>query len=108
MHQYLILRHPGFNRVYYNHSEAMALAELQIACQTFSVEVSKVEMIKIKGMDYLSFSTKDFLSKSDLMILSRLSFFFSIYQAEISEEKTCLFPVERIDYEHIDSKISIF
>lgn len=106
MVQYLILRNPGHNRVYYNHSEAMALAELQIACLTFNVSATEVDMVKIKGVDYLSFFTEKHLSKVDLMILSRLSFFFSIYQAEISEEKTCLFPVERIDYEHIDSKIS--
>jgi len=84
----------------------MALAELQIACNTFSVDVKDVELKNIKGVDYLSFSTKELLSKSDLMILSRLSFFFSIYQAKISEDKICLIPVERIDYEYIDSKIS--
>jgi tRNA G10 N-methylase Trm11 len=84
----------------------MALAELQIACETFSRQTEGVEMLKLKGVDYLSFKTKETLSEKDLMILSRLSFFFAIFKTQMVEGNIFLEPVERIEFEHIDSKIS--
>ena len=57
MIQYLILQHPGHNRVYFNLSGKLALAELKIASQKLNANCYEIEIIEIKGVRYISFKT---------------------------------------------------
>lgn len=102
--KYLILQNPGHNRVYYNLSDKLAQAELQIASNRLQTDVSKVEVEMIEGIRYLSIETADLLSDEDLKTLSRLSFVFALYQ--YNEDSKCLKPIRRVDYEYLDQKIS--
>ena len=80
--KYLILQNPGHNRVYYNSSAKLALAELNIACCKLSVDFEKIDIVEIEGIRYLSFRTNEPLSDNDIRIISRLSFIFAFYSEE--------------------------
>lgn len=103
--QYLVLQHPGHNRVYYNSADKLALAELEIACSKFSVSCKEIKVVEIENIRYLSFETKELLSENDFQILSRLSFVFAIYSLEELNDKTCLIPARKTDYKYLDEKI---
>ena len=81
MKTYLILQHPGHNRVYYNLSGPLALAELKVASTRLNVTSSAIEIIDIEGIRYLSLTTEDELTTLDLELLSRLSFVFALFDA---------------------------
>lgn len=104
--KYLILQNPGHNRVYYNSAGKLALAELEIATTRFSSTCTNIEIVEIESIRYLSFETESNLSENDLEIISRLSFIFAIYKKEEFNDKICLLPIKKKDYEYIDSKIN--
>lgn len=106
MKKYLILQHPGHNRVYYNVAGELALAELTIACQRLDVACEEIMVEEIAQVRYLSFTTKEAITDHDLAILSRLSFVFAIFRMEQRGGQTCLIPISKVDYEYVDSKIS--
>lgn len=103
---YLILQHPGHNRVYYLSATKMALAELKIASQRLSVAVLGVDIKEIEGVSYLAVDAEKDLAKEDIDILSRLSFVFALFSLEKIEGKLYLNPIRKVNYEYIDSKIS--
>lgn len=102
--KYLILQNPGHNRVYYNLADQLALAELQIAANRFTVDVVKVDVELIENVRYLSIETKGNMEQSDLDVVSRLSFVFAIFLYD--EHSKCMKPIRKIDYEFVDQKIS--
>lgn len=106
MSQYLILQHPGHNRVYYNLSGELALAELKIANQRLDVPCEIVEILEIEGIRYLSLTAKEAISDHDLQILSRLSFVFAIFRLDKLEANNCFIPMAKYNYEYVDQKIS--
>ncbi|WP_282037432.1 TRM11 family SAM-dependent methyltransferase [Saccharicrinis aurantiacus] len=106
MCEYLILQHPGHNRVYYNLAGELALAELKIAVQRLSVNVTDVKVIEIAKVRYLSIITEGVLSSNDFQILSRLSFVFSMYQLDTYNNKNILVPIQQYNYKYVDDKIS--
>jgi len=103
---YLLLQHPGHNRVYYNASDKLALSELNIACFNMDCECENVSIIEIAGVRYLSFETESELSLHDLQMLSRLSFIFAFYRAEKNKEDFVLYPIQKHELNFIDDKIS--
>lgn len=103
---YLLLQHPGHNRVYYNVADKLALAELKIACSRLKVTCSEIKISEIKGVRYLAFSTTEYLGTEDLNLLSKLSFIFALFQLEEINGKTFLSPIQKISYEYLDPKIS--
>lgn len=103
---YLILQHPGHNRVYYNSADKLALAELKIASQRLSTKCNEIKVVEIENIRYLSIETDIFLSEIDLQILSRLSFVFAIFKVDKLNGETCLIPIRKINYEYLDSKVS--
>ncbi len=103
---YLILQNPGHNRVYYKSADKLALAELKIACNNLSTECSNIKIIEIEGIRYLSFETLKELTEQDLQLISRLSFVFAIYLLEKINDKICLIPLPKFNYEYLDDKIS--
>lgn len=106
MKRYLILQHPGHNRVYHKMSGALALAELKVASEQLEVSCTAIEITEIKGVRYLSLTTNDAISEYDLEVLSRLSFVFALYEAVEQGEETFLRPILQDDYQYVDNKIS--
>lgn len=102
MFQYLILRHPGHNRVYFEQAERLALAELQIGTKKMSGKVSDVEINNLGGISYLSFKLDSEILHEDLNLVSRLSFFFALFQ----KDGELLKPIAQYTYEAIPAKIS--
>lgn len=106
MIRYLLLQHPGHNRVYYNSAGELALSELKLACLRLSQACNNIDIVEISNVRYLSFTTNEDLLDSDLQILSRLSFVFALYKEAKLQESICLVPLVKDTYESIDQKIS--
>jgi hypothetical protein len=106
MKTYLILQHPGHNRVYYTAAGLLALAELKIASNSLSIRCNNIQMLDIQGVRYLSFTADESVADSDLELLSRLSFVFALYELTSQEEVDLLKPILKVNYEYVDSKIS--
>ena len=104
--KYLILQHPGHNRVYYDHAGKLALAELKIAITRFSTSCFAVKMEEIEGIRYLTFSSHKELEEHDLQLLSRLSFIFALFISEKVKHTNYFRPVKIFAYEHVNGKIS--
>lgn len=103
---YLILQHPGHNRVYYKLADKLALAELKLASQSLSTACVKIEVTEIEQIRYLLIETEAPLSPKDIQLISRLSFVFAIYEMGKVGDRICLFPIAQIDPVYLDSKIS--
>lgn len=99
---YLILQYPGHNWVYYQSADKLAIAELQVASSSLSVNVQSVELIQIAGIRYISFHTNSELTTRDLEIISRLSFVFALF-ALVDDR---LQPIEIPTTHYLDPKIS--
>ncbi len=104
--QYLILQNPGHNRVYYKSAEALAVAELSIAAQRTHQTLSDIKSIDIAGVRYISFCAQSVLDEYDINMLSRLSFFFALFNLKDIENQKVLIPVAKHPYEYLDDKIS--
>jgi len=103
---YAILQNPGHNRVYYNLAGKLALAELKIAVSRLSHPAKEVTIQKIAGVRYLTFSLEGKLNEEDLILISRLSFFFALYEIVNVNGGNYLNPIQQAEYHHIDEKIS--
>jgi len=120
---YLLLQHPGHNRVYYESAAKMALAELQLACRLLQSPHSEPFLVDLEGIPYLALPTEAPLSEEDLALLSGRSFAFALYAStdplpdpsafggsEGSQEGASLPPAlrpQRLDYRPwLDHKIS--
>lgn len=106
MKDYLILQHPGHNRVYYKSSVALVLAELTLASSKLNVQCHGVAEKTIKGVRYFALSVNEGLSEDDVALLSRLSFFFAMYEAVEKDGELMLLPIAQADYQYVDAKIS--
>jgi len=104
--EYLLLQHPGHNRVYYNEARKLALAELQLASERLSVSCSDIKIIEIAGVRYLSLTTNKEISQKDLAVLSRLSFLFALFKKSGGEDQISLIPLQKDELQFIDNKIS--
>lgn len=83
---YGILMYPSYNRVYFQSSKDLALAELQVANSRLSQPCLDIGQREIAGVDYIVFNTERPLSEDDIKIISRLSFVYAMF--EISTNKT--------------------
>lgn len=99
---YLILEHPGHNRVYYQASSRLNRSEFNAALGNFSLKPKEVETIDLKGLRYLSFAMEAPLSDKDLRLISQLSFAFGLFEAQNSK----LSPIALKANAFIDPKIS--
>lgn len=104
--KYLILQYPGHSWVYYINSDKLAIAELTLALEKASISFNSIQVETIQNVRYLSFETEKILKNADLDILSRLSFVFAIFEQVKLEDSTYLKPLEKINYEFLDSKVS--
>lgn len=103
--KYALLANPGHNRVYFEESKKLAAAELELALPCLSVPCGDILPAQIGGVYYLTFSSEAVLTASDLVILSRLSFVYAIFEEKIEKGKTVFFPCEMEDYAYIGEDI---
>ena len=85
MPKYAILYNPGHNRVYFETSKNLASIELAAVGKNIKAVIVGHNEKLICGVAYLMLETKDALHEDDLLVLSRLSFFYALF--EISEQK---------------------
>ena len=100
--KYLILQNPGHNRVYYDQSEKLAMAELSIAARFFKSPCLSVNSEIIAGIRYIGFESENELQDTDIQLISGLSFVFAIFKYD----KGCFFPVEKNETLYLPEKLS--
>jgi len=104
---YLILQHPGHNRVYFNSADKLALAELKLASRRLSsYPKEEPNVVRIEDIRYLAIETQVELIESDLEIISRLSFVFALFKSKKLEDISCLIPLKKKPYLSLEEKIS--
>lgn len=77
--QYLVLLHPGHNKVFYQSAFQLGSAELNLILKRLSIN-SPIEKITISNIHYLSFTTTQALSDRALNVMSYFSFLFGLYE----------------------------
>jgi SAM-dependent methyltransferase len=95
--KYGILMYPSYNRVYFQSSRTLAAAELQVANTRLSVPCLDIVQQDIAGVSYITFQAESELSEADILVLSRLSFLYALFElgssSSESEETPFLRPV---------------
>ena len=104
--EYLVLYNPGHNRVYFESSLKLAIAEFNIVAQKLSCKCEHLENKTIFGIEYLSFQVEKELPEYDIEILSNLSFTYAIFKSEIIEEQLFLKPIEKIKNDFVNESFS--
>lgn len=92
---YGVLAHPGHNRVYFDASVSLSLAELTLAIRHFQAPCGDVRMLEVEGLRLFAFSASLPLSETDLTLLSRLSFVFGLFLLEPRQESHVLVPIRK-------------
>ncbi len=105
-HHYLILANPGHNRVYFEQSAALSLAELEVALSGFASVCGNIEEKTVSGISYISFTADRPLPPEDLQRLSRLSFVYAVFEERTLEGSLCLLPVTLPDTAYIPPEVS--
>ena len=95
MRQYAILCNPGHNRVYYEASLKLSVAEFTIAAQKFSAAQENIRRQTIGGIEYLTFQTSEALSPPDVKIISDLSFAYALFEIKELNSEAVLSPMEK-------------
>lgn len=80
---YALLRHPGHNQVYFQNSAQLAVEEMK----GMGLPLEQVELEEIGGLSYVVFSCEQALTEEQLLVLSRVSSAFALFQVE--GEKLC-------------------
>jgi len=89
MIKYAVLQNPGHNRVYFNSSVKLAKNEL---FALFTETITEIKEELFGNVEYITFLSKNKLLEEDIILLSRLSFVYAIF--EIVDDKLFL-PVEK-------------
>ncbi|MCL2099108.1 MAG: hypothetical protein FWH24_01555 [Oscillospiraceae bacterium] len=76
MPKYAVLQNPGHNRVYFGSSGSLAKNEL---CALFPEKLDNIAEESFGGVGYITFKSGG-LSEHDLILLSRLSFVYAIFE----------------------------
>lgn len=103
---YAILANPGHNRVYFESSKKLSLAELEIACRRFSNECTGFSLTEIEGILYFTFNVEKPLSSDDIAWLSRLSFTYAIFELRKNNPEISLVPVRKISSYYFSDDLS--
>lgn len=80
MPRYLILQDPGHNRVYFNASLSMALAELSALCRARGWQ-SAID-VELAGIRYLQFDAVNPLSTDDCKAIAQLSASYALFSLQ--------------------------
>jgi len=104
--QYAIMYNPGHNRVYFESSLKLSIAEFEIVAEKLSVKYDNLKNEVIYGVNYLIFTTEAAVNQIDVGILSRLSFIYALFSLEEINNQIYLKPIEMIKEDYIDEGIS--
>ena len=77
MFKYAVLQNPGHNRVYFNSSGKLAKNELSAL---FADNTAEIKEEIFGGIEYITFSSENKLSREEVILLSRLSFVYAIFE----------------------------
>lgn len=86
MYKYAILLNPGHNRVYFNSSFKLSKNELFFASDKLSEPTEEIEKEIFGGVEYITFKTREKLNGNDIILLSRLSFTYAIFEVKEVQE----------------------
>ena len=94
--RYGILANPGHNRVYFDASAGMSLAELEIAARRFQAACDDFRILEPEGIRLVTFRAAQPLQEADLALLSRLSFVYALFELENrADGRSALLPIRR-------------
>ena len=79
MHKYAVLQNPGHNRVYFNSSGKLAKNEL---FALFKNNITEIKEEIFGGVEYITFSSENKLTEEEVILLSRLSFVYAIFEIQ--------------------------
>lgn len=99
---YLLLAHPGHNRVYFESSKPLCLAELNLALQSFDTPCQNTAWQQVGGLDYLSFEAENALNDREVALLYQLSFTFAVFL----QQENLLCPVDKPVLNAFDNGVS--
>ncbi|MCL1857782.1 MAG: hypothetical protein FWF92_00935 [Oscillospiraceae bacterium] len=77
MIKYAVLQNPGHNRVYFNSSGKLAKNELSAL---FWDNITEIKEELFGGIEYITFFSENKLSEENIILLSRLSFVYAIFE----------------------------
>ncbi len=77
--KYAFLILPSLNRVYYESSKELAIAELRILSKHFSNKIELIKLSEIAGLPYVTFHSSGLLD-SDIAIISNHSTLYALYE----------------------------
>ena len=80
MNQYAILANPGHNRVYFEASKKLSISELALGLEKISSKCSEINEEYIANIFYITFKSESCLDEYDITIISKLSFFYAIFE----------------------------
>lgn len=104
---YAILANPGHNRVYFDASKELSLAELEIASQAFSTDCGNIRCEEVAGILYYMLDAGEMLTHREVGILSRLSFCYAIFTVGTADEgEKILRPVRKADAAFFNPSVS--
>ncbi|MDD4772905.1 MAG: hypothetical protein PHZ09_04795 [Eubacteriales bacterium] len=106
MPKYLLLSNPGHNRVYFDASKHLSVAELEAMSSSFSVPCRDFAAEEIEGVCYITFLSGEPLAKSDLRLISRLSFVYAVFEETRRDDEVLLRPMRRTASEYFNDDIS--
>jgi hypothetical protein len=107
MPNYAVLSNPGHNRVYFEASKRLSVAELEAAAPSFSVPCGDYAGKEIEGVFYVTFSAPRSLAESDLRIISRLSFVYAIFETQNAGDTILLRPLPKMPSYYFNDDISM-
>jgi len=82
INKYAVLQNPGHNRVYFSSSGKLAKNELSALFQDNINNISEIKEEIFGGVEYITFSSQNKLSEEDVILLSRLSFVYAIFEIQ--------------------------
>ncbi len=103
---YAILCSPGHNRVYFETSLKLSIAEFNIVGRKLSTGFEDIQHQKICDIDYITFQTNNELTQHDIKIISDLSFFYALFKIEYVHEELYFKPIKKEKENFVDESIS--
>ncbi len=107
MPKYAILSNPGHNRVYFEASKRLSVAELEAMASSFSTLCGHFSVKESEGVPYVSFSSAEPLNESDLRLISRLSFVYAVFEEHNNDGTVFLRPLRKTPSEYFSDDLSM-
>lgn len=107
MPKYVVLSNPGHNRVYFESSKRLSVAELEAMSNSFGSACIDFSVKDIEGVSYVAFSSETPLSDTDLRQISRLSFCYAVFEEAEIEGRSLLLPLRKTQPGFIGDDLSM-